>query len=237
MIVARGVARPAGRTVAPRGLVVPAYFHPAVAGADWRALAGAGRCVRAVILNAADGPGASPELELTAAAAATRRPIYGYVDTDYGRRPLAEVHLDVERWRRWYPATGIFLDRVATGVHSLPWYERLVSFVRRRGPGVVVLNHGAYPHPGYAVVADAMVTFEGPYAAHQELEAPAWARALHADRFWHLVYDTPYRLMGEALEHAAAANVGTVLVTDRAGPNPWDGLPGYFAAEASAWAG
>jgi len=237
MIVARGVARLATGTVAPRGLVVPAYFHPAVAGADWRVLAGAGRSVRAVILNAADGPGATPELELTAVAVATRRPIYGYVDTHYGRRPLDQVRRDVDRWRRWYPTAGIFLDRVATGLQRLPWYERLVSFVRRHGPGTVVLNHGVYPHPGYAAMADAMVTFEGPYAAHREVDVPEWARALPADRFWHLVYDTPQALMNETLEHAAATNAGAVFVTDRAGRNPWDGLPGYFAAEASAWAG
>lgn len=237
MILARGLARPVAGTVVPRGLVVPAYFHPAVAATDWRVLAAAGRSVGAVIMNAADGPGRSPERELTAAGVATGRPLYGYVDTGYAERPIADVHADVERWRRWYPATGIFLDRVATGVRMLPWYERLVSFIRRRGPGVLVLNHGAYPHPGYAVVADALVTFEGPYPAHQRVEAPDWARALPAAMFWHLVYDTPERLMISALEHAAAANVGAVYVTDRSGPNPWDGLPAYFSAQARAWAG
>jgi Spherulation-specific family 4 len=234
---ARGVARTTAGTIAPRGLVVPAYFHPAVAAADWRRLAAAGRSVQAVILNAADGPGTTPERELTAAAVATGRPLYGYVDTGYGRRRLADVHADVDRWRHWYPTGGIFLDRVATGVRALPWYERLVSYVRRGGPGVVVLNHGAHPHPGYAVIADAMVTFEGPYAAHRRIEVPDWVRGWPAASFWHLVYGTPESLMGSALESAAEANAGVVYVTDRSGRNPWDGLPSYLAAEARTWAG
>jgi hypothetical protein len=235
--MARGVARPAAGVAAPRGLVVPAYFHPAVAGADWRTLTATGRAVQALILNAADGPGAFPELHLTAAAVATGRPIYGYVDTAYGRRSLADVHRDVDRWRRWYPATGIFLDRAAIDAADLPWFRRLVAFIRRRGPNVVVLNPGSYPHPGYAELADALVTFEGTHLDHQRAEVPDWARELPAAKFWHLVYDTPEDGMRSVLEHAAAANVEVVYVTDRSGANPWDGLPAYFAAEASAWAG
>jgi hypothetical protein len=231
--VARGVARAPG-AIAPRGLAVPAYFHPAVAAADWETLTGVGRAVRAVILNAADGPGPAPELTLRAAAAATGRPVLGYVDTNYGRRPLEQVLLDVRRHRDWYPTSGVFLDRVSTGVTALPHYERMVS---RIASGTVVLNHGACPHPGYAAIADAMVTFEGPYAAHENVEMPMWTRGLPAERFWHLVYGTPERLLRPALERAAASHVGTVLVTDRVGVNPWSGLPSYFGVQARAWAG
>ncbi len=234
--VPRGVARPvAAATAAPRGLVVPAYFHPAVAGVHWRTLAGAGRSVRAVVLNAAVGPGAAPERELTAAAVATGRPVYGYVDTDYGRRSPADIRRDLRRWHDGYPTTGVFLDRVATGASLLPRYERLVADARRAGAGTVVLNHGAHPHPGYAVIADAMVTFEGPYAAHRAVDPPAWTRSFPAARFWHLVYATPRRLLAETLDRAAHAHVDGVFVTDRAGANPWDGLPSYFAEMAAAW--
>lgn len=235
--VARGVARPAGVGSAPCGLVVPAYFHPAVAAADWRTLAGAGRSVRAVVLNAADGPGAVPERELSAAAAATGRPLLGYVDTDYGTRPFDDVLADARRHRDWYPTVGVFLDRVPTGVDALPRYERLTTALRRLGPSTVVFNHGAWPHPGYAVIADALVTFEGPYAAHARTVTPGWARSLPPERIWHLVYGTPERLLAAALDRAAEANAGTVFVTDRAGANPWSGLPPYFTAEASAWTG
>lgn len=236
--VPRGVARPAATAPAtPRGLVVPAYFHPAVAAPDWRALAEAGRSVQAVVLNAADGPGAAPEPELTAAALATGRPVYGYVDTDYGRRPAADIHRDLGRWYAGYPVCGVFLDRVATAVTLLPFYAGLVGRARRCGAATVVLNHGAHPHPGYADLGDALVTFEGPYAAHRRLDPPAWTRSAPPGRFWHLVHATPRRRLAETLDRAARAGVTGVFVTDRSGVNPWDGLPSYFPELAGEWTG
>jgi hypothetical protein len=217
-----------------RGLVVPAYFHPAVAGTGWRELAAAASAVRAVILNVADGPGTAPEAELTAAAVGTGAPLLGYVDTDYGARRVADVLADLNRHLAWYPVTGFFLDRVATDPALLPWYEPVTRLARLGG--TVVFNHGAYPAPGYAALADALVTFEGPYAAYRRVVVPAWARRLPADRFWHLVYDAPAAVLPEVLDRAAACNVGAVYVTDRSGANPWGGLPDYFAAQAQAWA-
>ncbi|GAB1644441.1 spherulation-specific family 4 protein [Krasilnikovia sp. MM14-A1259] len=216
-------------------LVIPAYFHPAVAGADWRLLAGHGRAVRAIVLNSADGPGPEPERELTAAAVATGRPLLGYVDTGYGRRDPAAVDADVDRWQDWYPTVGLFLDRICTHPDLLPWYTTRLAGIRRRAPGPVVFNHGAHPHPGYAALADALVTFEGPYTDHERLAVPPWTRELPPDRLWHLVYDTPAALLEAALERAAAAGAGGVYVTDRAGPNPWDGLPTYLTKEVAAW--
>ena len=236
-LVARGVARPPIRRAVARGMVVPAYFHPAVAAADWRQLRAAGTAVWAVILNVADGPGDAPERELSAAAAATGRPLLGYVDSAYGQRPHADVLRDIRRHREWYPTTGIFLDRVAADASALPAYERLIRAARRMAPGTMVLNHGAYPDPGYAAIADTMVTFEGSWGAYQKVEVPEWVRRMPAARFCHLVYDTPAHLLHETLESAAAHHVGGVFVTDRGGANPWDGLPTYFAAQASAWAG
>jgi hypothetical protein len=216
-------------------LVIPAYFHPAVAGADWRRLAGVGSAVGAIVLNSADGPGPEPEKELTAAAVATGRPLLGYVDTDYGRRDPGAVHADVDRWQGWYPTTGLFLDRVCTRRDLLPWYVQLLARIRQRAPGPVVFNHGAHPDPGYAGLADALVTFEGPYSAHERLAVPPWIRELQPHHIWHFIYNTPALLLSSALDRAAASGVGGIFVTDRAGANPWGGLPDYLTEEAVAW--
>ncbi|MEV6633763.1 spherulation-specific family 4 protein [Actinoplanes sp. NPDC051470] len=213
-------------------LVVPAYFHPAVAGADWKALATHGSAVRAVILNSFNGPGPAPERSLIAAGVATGRPLLGYVDTDYGRRDPDEVLADVDRWQDWYPTSGLFLDRVSTSPDLLIWYDVVLSEIRRRTAGTVVFNHGAHPHPRYGELADALVTFEGPYAWHREIQVPAWIRSMPAERIWHLVYDTPSALLPAALSRAAEAGAGVVYVTDRTGVNPWDGVPTYLESLA-----
>ena len=61
--------------------------------------------------------------------------------------------------------------------------------------------------------------------------APGGRGTCRPERLWHLVYDTPEALLPLALDRAAAAGAGGVYVTDRAGVNPWDGMPAYLAAE------
>jgi hypothetical protein len=215
----------------PSTVAVPAYFHPALAPGDWATLARPGRPVRAAVLNVANGAGAAPEPALAAVAhraAAAGVPVLGYVDTDYGARPAAEIAAEVRRYRSWYATSGFFLDQVSPSAGLLPWYQRVVADAREQGPATVVLNHGVYPDAGYADIADALVTFEGPWRAYAVATAPEWALRRPAETFWHLVYDTPAALLGPALRRAARCNAGTVYVTDRGGRNPWDGLPSYF---------
>ncbi len=209
--------------------VVPAYFHPAVAGADWARLARAGTGLRAVVLNVDSGPGTVREGELAAVAETVRATgvaMLGYVDTAYGRRRSGDLGDELRRYSQWYGVDGFFLDQAATAPSLLPWYGALTADAGRYG--TVVLNHGAHPDAGYADIADALVTFEGPAAAHAAVRPPAWALTRPAGSLWHLVYATPAGRVPAVLRHAAACNAGTVYVTDRDGANPWDGVPDYF---------
>ncbi|GAA1833851.1 spherulation-specific family 4 protein [Luedemannella flava] len=223
---------------AGRRLAVPAYFHPAVARDDWVTLAEHAGRLRAVVLNIADGPGAAPEPVLGAAIRAVAErggTVLGYVDTAYGERSPAAVRADAERYRAWYPVAGLFLDRVVTAADRLVAHGRVVAAARAGAPGTLVANHGTWPAPAYADLADALVTFEGTAAAHAGAPSPAWAYGLPAARFWHLVYDVPADGLAGVLRRAVAGNVATVLATDRAGANPWNGLPSYFTHAIEAW--
>jgi hypothetical protein len=216
----------------PPELAVPAYFHPAVAAADWAELTAAAAGVSAVILNVDSGPGVRPEPQLLAAAvlAATAGiPVLGYVDSGYGSRSLREVTVDMGRYRSWYPVSGYFVDQASSAGRYLGHYADVAATGRALGGDRIVLNHGTHPDPRYAEVADALVTFEGDWAAYRTAEVPVWARELPAERIWHLVYNTPAGSLAEALAKAAAGNAGTLYVTDRRGANPWSGLPSYFA--------
>ena len=235
-VLAKG--RPPALPADGRRLAVPAYFHPAVAGDGWAMLAEQATRLRAVVLNIADGPGDAPEPELGAAVrrvAEQGGTVLGYVDTAYGRRTPDAVRADARRYHAWYPVAGLFLDRVVTAADQLGAHARVVAAVRAGGAGTLVANHGTWPAPGYADLADALVTFEGPATAHAACASPAWAYGLPATRFWHLVYDVPAGELDAVLRRAVAGNVATVLATDRTGANPWDGLPSYFARAAAAW--
>jgi hypothetical protein len=223
---------------------VPAYFHPDVAPAAWAALTGAGvlrypaadrsaayRGVSFVVLNVADGPDTwrqEPFARVAGALHAAGVPLVGYLDTGYGRRPAATIREEAGRYRDWYGITGAFLDQVRPDPEGLPQTLALTQELRADGTGLLVLNHGTHPDEAYARLADILVTFEGPAAAHRGLVAPSWVWRHPPKRFCHLVYATPEREVAAVIEHADRLWAGTVYVTDGEGTNPWGRLPGWL---------
>ncbi|RAG82345.1 hypothetical protein DN069_28190 [Streptacidiphilus pinicola] len=182
-------------------LLVPAYFHPEADPASWAVLRAAAPRLTAVVINPASGPGPAPDpayATVRAGLSATR--VLGYVDTDYGRRPHAEVVAEIARHREWYAVDGVFLDQTPDGSAALAHYARLTVAARSLGAAYVALNPGLPPDPAYLDVADLVVTFEGPWSAYA---------ARPADAGTHLVHAAP--------PHAAVhgyATPGTL-------PNPW----------------
>ncbi|SEK35212.1 spherulation-specific family 4 protein [Streptacidiphilus jiangxiensis] len=182
-------------------LLVPAYFHPAVEPEAWAALRVAAPRLAAVVVNPASGPGSAPDpayREAVAGLRATR--VLGYVDTDYGRRPHAEVVAEIAAYREWYAVDGVFLDQTPDGSAALPHYDRLAIAARSLGATFLVLNPGLTPHPAYLDLADLVVTFEGPWCDYENRAEDAGC---------HLVYAAP----PDASVHGYATS-GTL-------PNPW----------------
>jgi hypothetical protein len=99
------------------------------------------------------------------------------------------------------------------------------------GGGQVVLGHGEHPWPGYAELADQLVTFNGPWTRYRWSEAPQWTAAYPPERFVHLVHGLPASHLDTALRIARWQGAATVCLTDRTdrdGADPWAGLPGYW---------
>ncbi|WP_406001317.1 spherulation-specific family 4 protein [Streptomyces sp. NBC_00829] len=200
-------------------LLVPYYEHPVEQPDGWDAVVAAAPRLYGVVLNPASGPGAARDASFAAVAerlraAGTR--VLGYADTDYGRRPHADVVRDLVRHRDWYGANGAFLDQASADPEALPHYGRLAVAARAAGAGTLVLNHGVHPDPGYAELADLLVTFEGPWDEYHGLAVPLWTAAHPPDRFCHLVYGAP--------PEARAASAVHCLVPG-AGSHPWGTLP------------
>ena len=215
----------------PPGPVVPAYFHPAVAPREWLALAAAARTVRLAVVNIASGAGNLRDTAYVAAIDRLRRAglaVAGYVDTDYGHRDRADALVEVARYRDWYGVPSVFFDRVSSGIEHVGHYRVLAARSRELGMRQVAFNHGTHPVRDYAEYADLLGTFEGPFPAFLQLDVPSWVHEFPADRFFHLLYDTPGRLAGTVESLAAERNVGSMYITDRGGGNPWDALPADF---------
>ena len=212
---------------APR-LVVPAYFHPLVHPEQWALMAERADQVHLVILNLANGPGISfdashlPAVQRLQEAGVS---VAGYVDTNYGRRPIGDAVADLGRYLEWYGVSGVCFDRVAVDAENLALYAELAGHARAMGAQMVTFNHGAHPLEAYAEHADLLCTFEGPWHAYLEASVPRWTRSLPAEKFYHVVYSVPRKHFGEAYLFAARRNAGSAFITDHGGPNPYQCLP------------
>ena len=157
-------------------LIVPAYFHPATHPGQWAWLARHAAEIRMIVLNLASGPGPQPDeafypvLDQLHAAGVT---VGGYVDTNYGQRPVYQAMTDLGRYVDWYQVSGVFFDRVAAAADQAGQYADLARNARDMGAHVVAFNHGAHPAEAYAEHADLLGTFEGPWNSYLELAVPA----------------------------------------------------------------
>jgi hypothetical protein len=211
--------------------VVPAYFHPALAAADWAAMATMATDLRLVVLNVANGTGDFPDhafTDVVREVQAGGAPVAGYVDSDYGRRPGEQILAELHRYWEWYGVRNVFLDRAASGIEHVRQYGMIAAQCRAFGADLVAFNHGTHPAPEFAEHADLLGTFEGALPAFLDLDVPRWVHDHPADCFFHLVYECPPEVAGPIEALAAERNVGCLYRTERTRPNPWSGLPGDF---------
>ena len=222
---------------APR-LVVPAYFRPDTRSDDWQLLAKHAQQVRLVILNLANGPGTRPDPAYHSALGRLREvgvAVAGYVDTNYGRRPVPEALADLDNFLEWYAVSGVCFDRVSVSAQDLGYYAGLSRDARRAGARVVLFNHGAHPLEAYAEHANLLGTFEGPWRAYVRLAVPRWTRSRPASTFYHVIHSVPRENFDHAFLLATRRRAGSVYVTDRGGANPYDGLPAGGLQPESPW--
>lgn len=203
-----------------RTLLVPYYEHPAARPAEWEALLAAAPRLYGLVLNPASGPGEAPDPAFAAVAGrlcAAGVRVLGYVDTDYGRRPLADVLRDMSRHRSWYDTDGTFLDQAAATEAGAAYYRRLAA----AGRGTLVLNHGTAPHPAYARLADVLVTFEGTWAAYRRKASPPWTGT--GVGVCHLVHGVPAGVDPAALVRERGADL--YCAVPGGGDHPWGTPP------------
>ncbi|MFD6420021.1 spherulation-specific family 4 protein [Streptomyces sp. NPDC060194] len=205
------------------------YVHPATDPDAWRSLADHADLLHSVVLNVADGPGPAPDPPYVAAAAALRAAgvrLLGYVDTDYGRRPHRQVAADLDRYADWYATDGCFFDQAASDASGLRHYRRLARAARARGCRTVVLNPGVHPAPGYAAVADLLVTFEGDWPTYADAPGPPpWTADHPPEKFCHLIHGVPPSRCGLAARTAALRRAAVHCAVPGHGPNPYALLP------------
>jgi hypothetical protein len=216
---------------------VPAFAHPLVAPAEWAELARPGAPLHWAAFDVARGPGTRADPLYAEALRRVREnsvPLLGLLDAAHGDRPFGELVTDASHYLDWYQVDGFYLDRAPTAPAGTAECRRVVTTLRALlgdGGGRIVLAPGSHPHPGYAELADQLVTFNGPWTRYRWSEAPDWTAAYPPSRFAHLVHGLSASHLDTALRIARWQGAGTVCLTDRTdreGADPWAGLPGYW---------
>ncbi|NLU67276.1 spherulation-specific family 4 protein [Streptomyces sp. HNM0574] len=217
------------------GLGVPGWAHPVLAPLEWAELARPGLPLHWAVLDVSSGPGSRPDAYCLAAAArlhASGTGLLGCLDMWDGDRSFGELVSDAHRYLDWYGVDGFYLAHCPAGAEHLPETRRTATTLRALcDGGHVVAGHGVHPHPGYADVADQLVTFRGGWTAYRWSQAAPWTADHPPGRFCHLVHGVPRTHLDEALRVARWQGAGTVYFTDRtdrSGRNPWGALPGYW---------
>jgi hypothetical protein len=232
-------------STSPATVLVPAYVYPAGAGrAVWERLAEDARSTRLeVILNPGSGPGTSPDPNYVAVVDQFRKAggrVLGYVDSGYGKRAPAAVERDIRNYLKFYAIDGFFIDQMANTTQALGYYDTIFRLIKHLKPEFrVVGNPGtAYTLPAYLSVADTLVIFEGSataYADSKPLRSAPWIVDYPPSRFAIIVYGVgTAAAIPEVLAKARQIHAGAIYITDKTLPNPYVGLPNYWAEEVAA---
>jgi hypothetical protein len=218
------------------GFGIPGYAHPLLAPAQWNRLTRPGTPVHWVVLDVHNGPGVCPDphcLEVTGRLRNAGVRVLGRLDAAHGSRSPGELLSDARRYLDWYRVGGFLLDRCPATRAALPGVRRTATALRAlRDTNHIVLGHGTHPCPGYAELADQLVTFSGRWSDYRWSQVAEWTTEYPAERFCHFVHGVPRGHLEEALRIARWQGAATLYFTDRTDHggrvDPWETMPGYW---------
>ena len=122
-------SRVAGGEPAKLQLIVPAYFYPSGPGMKaWQRLMDASSKVPIVVIaNPSSGPGDLLDQEYAAVidvASDKGVRVIGYVNTEYGKKPINDTKNEIDRWVYFYPSVaGFFFDQQSVNVDDVGYYS------------------------------------------------------------------------------------------------------------------
>jgi len=216
-------------------MAVPAYYPPS--DPSWQRVIGGEPTVGMMVFNPDSGPGTTTDQGYTRVIAQAQGAgiiMLGYVATNYGARPEADVIADINRYYDLYTPSGIYfaegpMDNDCTSMEAM--YHRMSDAVRARDPRAY-LAVGTRFCPTYIYFFDLMVQFARNWTEYQtDYAPPSWMPANSPQRFCHFVNSVPASDASAALSRVISNGAGWVFVTDRSDPNPWGVLPSYFDQE------
>ena len=217
---------------------MPSYINPSETSA-WQTIDASRPALSIAFLNVDSGPGTSAQAGFSAQVNQTEAAgiaVYAYVSTEFGTRSLADDEAQVNAYATFYGVHNILEDTASTDCSLVPTlYLPLYQYIHAHG-GSVVMNPGTQTNECYMQAADVIQTFEGTYSDYVTgFSQPSWMADFPASRFYNVVHTTPNQAdMENAVTLSTQRHIGNIYVTDLTEPNPYDGVPSFWAAELQA---
>src|ERR1700676_998467 len=125
-------------------LIVPLYTYP---GVSWSAIISAKQAnpsvAMVVIINPDNGPGTAKDQNYVTGINNLRAAgivVLGYDHTSWAARPLADVKADINSYKSWYNASGIFFDEMSNVPGDEGYYSTLNQYSKSLGLNFTVGN-------------------------------------------------------------------------------------------------
>jgi hypothetical protein len=165
--------------------------------------------------------------------------VVAYVSTQYGRRPLADVQKDIDRWLEFYPRiVGFFFDQQSTSARDIPYYLKVRDHARAKTKTMLVItNPGVICDEEYfaQAVSDVICVFAN-FEGFDQFSQPLPLKQYNPSRFAALTYQIKdAKSMRQVITDAVVKRIGFLYISDcPKSDNPWAQLPSYWEEEVDA---
>lgn len=213
------------------GLIIPLYGNTS---SQFNAAVSAAQKVSTIaIINPDNGPGSRKVSGISSQVSRLRGAgarVAGYINTFYGGESLSDVYSQIDAYRSWYGANGVYLDEMSDSSGKVGYYRSIYNYARSKGM-TVVGNPGTFVPSSYSSVADVLVTFEDPASRWAGARQVSWSAP--ASKLAAIIYGVSSGSMQSYVDKAVARRYGWIFVTDGSGGNPFGRAPSYLQSEAS----
>jgi hypothetical protein len=227
-------------------ILVPLYQEP---GKDWDSLitsANAGTSIIAII-NPDNGPvnNGPPSNWVTYMnkMKAANIDMIGYVATGYAANSISSMKSQIDTYANKYTGLkGIFLDEVSNLQKDIAYYQELYDYIMAKSGYIHdILNPGTSTIQGYMAASTSIVIYESgagsyknPSASWIKCAPSASEKAGYKYRFSGIAFGASQSQMSTIIAEMSSAGIGMVYLTDKNLPNPYDPIPSYWSAFATA---